>query len=65
MSLELTPEQRTPGLKNPLTQEQIAWLTKDEATVPFVMGDPQEVAEWVLTKNPDATLGQIMGALYG
>jgi len=65
MSLEITEEQRKPGLKNPLTPEQVEWLTKDEATTPLAMGDPQQVAEQVLAKNPEATIYKILGCLYG
>ena len=62
--MEITPEQRQPGLKNPLRPEQVEWLVKDEATTPLAMGDPQKVAEMVLAKNPRATLEQIAGVLY-
>jgi hypothetical protein len=63
-SLEIQDWQRKPGLKNPLTPEQVEWLTQDEETTPLAMWDPQETAMWILAKYPEATLGRIRGLLY-
>jgi hypothetical protein len=62
--LEIQDWQREPGLKNPLTPEQVAYLVEAEKTLPFAMGDPQEVAEWLLAKNPEASFGQLIGVVF-
>ena len=63
MSFEITPEQRVPGLKNPLTQEQIENLLKGWG--PFVEpteAEIQQVAEELLPKgaNRDDLLNKLV-----
>jgi hypothetical protein len=65
---EIQDWQRRPGLKNPLTPEQIAWISRDEAITPLALAEPQEmqeIAEQVLAVNPQATIGTITGCCYG
>jgi len=67
MSLEITPEQRVPGLKNPLTQEQVDWveakmLQELKANKTILQWTPvQEVAEALLPQG--ASLNDIYQAV--
>ena len=60
--LEITPEQRKPGLKNPLTQEQVArFQTGWGAFCPPNEEEIQEIAEELLPQG--AEVAEIMNRL--
>ena len=53
--LEITPEQRKPGLENPLTQEQVEWVKKQvrqhTVGIHLQMDDPQKIAQEILPQG--------------
>jgi len=64
MSLEITAEQRVPGLKNPLTQEQVDWVEAKAAKEnwPLYLEDPQVAAQAVLPLG--ATLEGVLEEMF-
>jgi hypothetical protein len=63
-NLEITPDQRVPGLKNPLRPEQVEWLEiqVSRENWPFYLEDPQTAAELVLPQG--ANLAQVLDEMF-
>ncbi|MDR1603442.1 MAG: hypothetical protein LBS10_01445 [Gracilibacteraceae bacterium] len=62
--LEIQDWQREPGLKNPLTPEQVEWLETQasEEIWPFYLEHPQTAAKLVLSQG--ATLREVLDEMF-